>query len=194
MPSCASLRGAGLSVHAAFEAPTAVSCSPANRLEWIVARNAIKERAFGFLPVLAHPIGGTVDAPQVHHAALAVQDAAADHRVERRRVAHVWLPHAERLLRTRLDGLIRCDDAEVAVVSAKRADFGAGVVVRLAASPGPLRTVKLWLPGRAIEAGFRCDARELDLEALALTEGGARVQLARRLTSVRLVSAVLPAT
>jgi hypothetical protein len=66
VPSVVSVRAEGRAVHVGFEAPTAASFNPSHGLEWIVARNASKERAFGLLPVLAHPIGGTSDETQTH--------------------------------------------------------------------------------------------------------------------------------
>ena len=187
VPSVVSLRDATRALHACFEAPSAVSLSPGGALEWIVARNATKERAFGFLPVLAHPIGGTSDGEQTHRAALFTTAAAARPAEIRKRVELAWLTDAHRALRHRADAVVRCDDVGVRIAAAKRADAGQGVIVRLASERCAARTVRLWLDAQAIESAVRCDAREQDLEPLAVDAGQVLVEVSSRLTTVRLV-------
>ena len=189
VPSALSLRGPTHALHAAFEAPSAVSFSPEHALEWIVARNSTKERAFGILPVLAHPIGGTDDAQQTHQAALFVTTGPVGHPIppdRRRRLELAWLPdemHAtKRLART----LVKCDDAAVSFSAIKRADVGAGIVVRLVHEHPSGETVRVSIPSRQILAASLCDAREQDLRPLEVADGEARVEVSQRLTTVRL--------
>ena len=131
VPSLVSLRGGAHAFHVGFEAPTAVSFNPPRSLEWIVARNASKERAFGFLPVLAHPIGGTSDEVQTHRSALLVTQGGAVPAEVRRRIHLAWYPEGQSSLRRFADTLVRCDDPAVAIVALKRADVGGGIIVRL---------------------------------------------------------------
>lgn len=190
VPSALSLRGPTHALHAAFEGPSAVSFSPDNALEWIVARNPMKERAFGLLPVLAHPIGGTVAELQTHQAALFVTTGPVDHPIppnRRRQLEIAWLPDeihdAKRFART----LVRCDDAAVSFSAIKRADVGPGVVVRLVHEHPSGRIARVTIPSRPIVAASLCDARERDLGPLEVVDGEARVEISRRLTSIRLV-------
>jgi hypothetical protein len=192
VPSVLSLRGPTHAFHAAFEAPSAVSFSPEHALEWIVARNPEKERAFGLLPVLAHPIGGTVDELQTHRAALFVTAGPPGHPIppdRRRQLEIAWLPpeihDAKRFART----LVTCDDEAVSFSAIKRADVGPGVVVRLAHERPCGRVVRVAIPSRPILAAFLCDARERDLAPLEVVDGEACVELSRRSTSIRLIVA-----
>jgi hypothetical protein len=187
VPSRVTLQGRAHALHVGFEAPTAASFSPEHALEWIVARNPVKERAFGVLPVLAHPIGGTVDELQTHRAALF---ATSGHGVSPKMLRHLhfcWLPPAARPLERLVDELVRCDDSTVAFSAMKRADVGVGVIVRLTRRSHSPRTVRISLPSREIWGAFRCNAREENIEPLELERGQVKVPLNARLTSVRLV-------
>jgi hypothetical protein len=183
-----SARAATHALHVAFEAPTAVSFNPEQGVEWIVARNASKERAFGLLPVLAHPIGGTSDEMQTHEAAIfGTADPALSPEV-RRRLELAWLPPAHRPLKHLAGSLIRCDDPTVSFPATKRADVGPGIIVRLARAQAAARTVRVWLSAREIHAASHCDACERDLGPLEVDGGRALVPLSSRLTTIRLVT------
>lgn len=187
VPSLLTLQGASGGVHVGFEAPTAVSFSPDHTLEWIVARNPMKERAFGLLPLLAHPIGGTVDERQTHRAALFATRGRGVAAELRQRLERAWLPPEDRELKEHAASLARCDDPSVSFPAFKRADVGEGVIVRLACELHAPRTVRLWLPALAVKRAFLCDAREVDFESLELEAGRVLVPLRSRLTTVRLV-------
>lgn len=190
VPSFLSLRSPERSLHVSFEAPTAASFRATGALEWIVARNAPKERAFyGLLPVLAHPIGGTVDEVQTHDAALFVAEDEGAVAEVRRRVERAWLPAGHAHLEERAGALVLCDDPAVAIVAVKRADVGDGVIVRLGTDDLTPRTVRLWLAGSELARASRADVRERDLEDLAVESGAAEVPLRGRFTTVRLVRA-----
>jgi len=189
VPSRLTLEGASGSVHVSFEAPTAVSFSPSHALEWIVARNPVKERAFGLLPVLAHPIGGTVDERQTHRAALFATPGREVPADVRDLLGTIWAPSSERALLCHLRGQLHCDDPTVSVTAVKRAGDGEGVIVRLYREEEGLRTVDLSIsPGvGVVSEAFRCDAREEGLESLAVSDLGVRVPLLARFTTVRLL-------
>jgi hypothetical protein len=187
VPSIVSVRGAASAVHVGFEAPTAVSFNPEHGLEWIVARNASKERAFGLLPVLAHPIGGTSDEMQNHEAALFASTDPELSEEMRRRLEFAWLPAAHRPLKHLAGSLVRCDDPAVSFAATKRADVGQGVIVRLACAQAAPRIVRVWLTAGDIRAAWQCDACERDLGPLEVIGGRALVPVSSRLTSVRLV-------
>jgi len=188
VPSSLTLQGEHGALHLAFESPTAVSLSPGHALEWIVARNPMKERAFGILPVLAHPIGGTVDELQSHRAALFATAGRGDSAELRRRLERAWLPLAQRPLRDRAGSLIRCDDPGVSFSAFKRAEDGIGVVARLACALRGPRTVRVWLPSQAVSGGFLCDARETNTGPLEMDAGQVLVPLRSRLTTLRLLT------
>jgi hypothetical protein len=187
VPSRVSLLGSERALHVGFEAPTAVSFSPEHALEWIVARNPVKERAFGVLPVLAHPIGGTVDELQTHRAVLfATREPALSPAMLRHLHFH-WLPEEARPLERMVDELVQFDDPAVTLAAMKRADTGVGVILRAVRRGHLPRVVRVWVPSREIWGAFRCDAREENKEALEIDHGRVVVPLTARLTSLRLV-------
>jgi hypothetical protein len=187
--STLSLRGAADSTHVCFEAATAVSFSPEHVLEWIVARNSTKERAFGLLPVLAHPIGGTSDDPQVHHAAMIVTPAAEHTLPEdlRRQLELVFLPDELHAPKRFARSLFSCDDPSVSFAAAKRADVGNGLILRLVCEDPRSQTVAVRVGATPILSAAIADAREADLGPLELQDGAARVTIRNRLTTIRVV-------
>lgn len=179
----------GKVMHSLFESPTAVSLSPAGALEWIVARNAPKERAFGWLPVLAHPIGGTNPDVQVHHAALMGQ---GDLTAARRELELHWLPERHRAASEHADELVQCDTAGVSIKAVKRSGLG-DVMIRLYREAPPGNQVRVWLKDRDIVEAWTCDALERHLQPLTIEAGGrVVVPLSGRLTSIRLNCLPLP--
>jgi hypothetical protein len=188
VPSLLTLQGVSGAAHVGFETPTAVSFRPDHTLEWIVARNPMKERAFGLLPVLAHPIGGTVDELQTHGAAMFVTRGRGVCKEVRRCLENGWLSPQHRRLKEQALSLVRCDDPAVSFTALKRADAGGGVVVRLACELRAARTVRVWVPSQSVSGAFLCNAREETLGPLAIESGQVLVPLNARLTTVRLVA------
>ncbi len=193
VPSLLTLQGASGGVHVGFETPTAVSFRPDHTLEWIVARNPMKERAFGLLPVLAHPIGGTVDELQTHRSAMFVTRGRGVCKEVRRCLENGWLSPAHQRLKQRALSLVCCDDPEVSFAAIKRADAGGGVIVRLACELRAPRTVRVWIPSQTVGGAFLCNAREETLRPLAIESGQVLVPLNARLTTIRLVVPEAPA-
>lgn len=174
----------GRVLNALFETPTAASLSPNGGLEWIVARNAPKERAWGWLPVLAHPIGGTNEEVQHHEAALMGQ---GDVDAAKRQLELHWLPEEHRHASTFCDELVCCDSPNVKVSAVKRAHDGDGVTVRLFCEKPPGAPVRVWLKGHAVKHARTCDALERELVELTVEpEGSVLVPMSSRMTSLRL--------
>ncbi|MFN0061044.1 MAG: hypothetical protein ACKVPX_00800 [Myxococcaceae bacterium] len=161
-PALARVDAGGLTL--ALDAPTGVSANTEGHVEWIVARHATKERAFGLLPVLAHPIGGSVQEVQVHDVAL--------HLGRLRVTPHPW---------------VQCDDEAVRVTAFKRAANRHGVIVRLQTDTVPKKTLCLGFRHHRVLAAHLCDARETNLETLRIDAGMARVSLRSRIASLRLM-------
>ena len=173
----------GRLLHALFESPTAASLSPAGALEWIVARNAPRERAFGWLPVLAHPIGGTNSDVQVHHAAVMGRGALAE---AQQALELRWLPELHRAASEHGEDLVQCDDGTVLIKAVKRSGVGGDVTVRVYREEPLTGPVRLWLHERGVTEAWICDALDRQLQPLTIEPGGrVVVPLASRLTSVR---------
>jgi hypothetical protein len=177
-------------LHALFESPTAASLGAHGVLDWIVARNAPKERAFGWLPVLAHPIGGTNPDLQVHEAALLAAPhalAAARQQLERCWSSSQLEQHAAHAALS----LVRCDTPGVSITALKRSAAGEGLTLRLYCEQVPPEPVRLWLDKLKIRTALLCDALERPLSPrrpLPLEPSGCVVvPVAQRLTSLWLM-------
>jgi hypothetical protein len=188
VPSLVTLQGVSGGVHVGFEAPTAVSLSPDHALEWIVARNPVKERAFGLLPLFAHPIGGTNDELQSHRACVFASPGRGVSSDLRRSLHRAWLPPSERPLRGYADSLVCCDDPTVSFLAVKRAEVGHGVIARLVSHLRSRRTVRVWIPSHEVTDAFLSNAREEDVARLVVDAGGVVVPMTARLMTVRLVT------
>ena len=161
-PALSTVETPGLSL--SLDSPTAISAGTEGGIEWIVARHAPKERAFWVLPVMAHPIGGTVQAAQTHDTVIHLGPAP--------REEHGW---------------IHCNDAGVHIGMVKPAANRKGIIVRLHADVLPTCPVRLTLDGHALQGASLCDARETDLQTLSVADGTAHVTLSERIATVRLL-------
>ncbi len=187
--------GAGLSVFMA--GPGCVSLGPKGTVDWVLLRNAPKERAFGLLPLLAFPARGTD--PGEHAVDYAVWFSAPGDLPAHRppfRVQHQleasWLTERTLPLEVLADGLILTDDPDVRVTAIKRADRGLGLIVRLHCDAPPQtvapRTVTLSCLTMSVRRAHRCDGRERDLDELVVDCGRVNVPVRRAITSVRLLT------
>jgi len=160
-------------------------------LEWIAARNAPKERAFGFLPILCHPIGGCCHERQVLDYGVWLTPAGGVlenrlPRVAREVLRDAWIAPGAPDLEALADTLVTSDRPDVLVGAVKPASRGAGVVVRLERFARHAAHAALHA-ARPIRAAWLCDARERDLGPLPVKDGRVTVPLALALTSVRLL-------
>jgi hypothetical protein len=186
VPSRLSVRD-GHALHALFESPTAASLSMGGALEWIVARNAEKERAFRWLPVLAHPIGGSCHDAQVHEAALLGGPCPIALAAAQRQLELSWLPPQQRVAGASARARVRCDTDGVVVRALKRVERGDGLLVRLFCETPAKAPVRVRLEHAAVKEAFLCDALERTQERLCVEpDGHVVVPLSGRLTSLRL--------
>jgi hypothetical protein len=180
----------GRRVHVSFDTPGAFSYQRDRALEWIVARNAPRERAYFVLPVLAHPIGGTSPGEQSFDYAVALEPSgAADDRAfdaHRQTLAAAWLPAPERDAWLAAAPLIHCDDTRVAISAVKHAENGDGLIARLCTHERGVGRVSVWIEGRPIVSGAVADAREHDLAALDVQHGRASVVIEAGIVTLRL--------
>lgn len=177
--------------------PACVGLTRPGVLEWVVARHAPFERAFGVLPLLAHPASG-----------IATGEGELDY--------GVWLTgpgdfhslqlpyHARQLLLGTLfdptlasrdivvHGPMQVDRKDVILSTLKPASRGEGFIARLRCyDTDPFETghnapVELTCSFRPIRAASLCDARERDLRSLTVSDGRVLVPLAGSITTVRL--------
>jgi hypothetical protein len=159
--------------------PASVSAGPSGTLEWVMLRNTPRERAFGFLPVPAHPASGPNDAEHGFEYAVWFT-AGGDWRDNRLHIASEHLlwgrPGSHGLAELAYhDGAVQTDHRDVRVRAVKPADDGHGVMVRLVSYAGEAAAVRLAFGRAKIAQAVLCDALERDLQELAVEDGSALV-------------------
>ncbi len=172
--------------------PASVSARAHGALEWMVLRYAPWERAFGFLPVPAHPAAGHDD--QEHDFDYAVRFAAlgdgapGDFAGQARQVmSPAWLDSSAPDLEGATASLVQSNRADVRVTAVKPAHRGPGIIVRLSSSAPKGTQVSLRCPSRSVQKAYRCDARERDLEQLEVEQGTVSLAVSSRISSIRLI-------
>lgn len=182
-------RGPGLA--AFLGGPAAVSSDGAGSVEWIALRYAPREKAFGLLPILAHPASGSdPHEGQLDYAVLvtAAGDARSNllpHQVRRALRAAMFEPEADDV-DALANAIIVADRDDVKVTALKPPFRGDGVVVRLFRIARSPVEVGLSCPSRPIRRAALCDARERIMTRLPVVQGVVRVPLAYALASVLL--------
>jgi len=170
--------------------PASISANGNGIVEWVALRNAPKEKAFGFLPLLAHPAYGEDPDEHLFDYAVAIT-RQGDWRVNRLHVlAHdvlseAWINGETVAPATRADAWISTGSEDVRIVAIKPAHRGQGLIVRLmsfGASSGMLE-----FKDRTVERAFLCDARERDLEEIRPIEGRVEVSFPRAIVSLRVM-------
>jgi hypothetical protein len=181
----ATARGAVVAV----AVPTALHADADGTIEVVVARTAVKEVAFGVVPVMAPAWGrkwGVQSAAVAFGWSASGDDAA---RIAEGRRLRAVVDVAAGLAAP--PWLVVSDDPLVEVITVKPADRGDGTIVRLRNWDQSRRTrlVRLSvaepnLPG--IASAWLTDSRERDIAPLATAGGRALVQLATTYATVRL--------
>ncbi|MCL4448331.1 MAG: hypothetical protein M1483_01175 [Actinobacteria bacterium] len=159
-----------------------------SQLEVIVARNASKERVFGFLPIPAHPALGHNWEPQIFNYAVAF--TKGDNRLDK--------GLAERLFkRPNINGtrdikthLITSNDPDVKITAIKPAWRGEGIIVRIylpKITAKPTGKVHLSLNGITVNKAFLSDALERDISPLEIKNNMLSMPIDETYTTVRLL-------
>ncbi len=169
--------------------PTGIHLEPDGTIEVVVARTAVKEVAFGVVPVMAPAWGrrwGTQSAVVV----------LGWHEPDDRSIA-VSLGRRLACLADRAAGRptvafpVEVDDPDVEIIAVKPADRGDGAIVRIRdwASSGTLRHVLLSLTSAVdvdIASAHLSDSRERDTAPLLVHSAGVDVPIAGHITTVRI--------
>lgn len=159
--------------------PASVSANHQGGIELIALRNAPKERAFGFLPLLAHPASGPD--PGEHRFDYALRFTGEGDWRENK--LHLFdLSGGDTPVAP-----VAADNDDVKIIAVKKSARAPGLIVRLI-NYGPVgQTVKLQYQGRAIHRAFLCDAREREICELEIEEGRAIVPLTGAIGTIRLI-------
>ncbi len=180
------LQGAGRGAALFLETPGAVACRPGGRLEVITQRNATQETAYGFLRFPGLPVRGHERAVHTARCGLLLTPGGDWQANDLPRRARLALEGTDRARFAALAASwIEVDGPGVYVVALKPAARGEGLIVRLLAPGQRGQAVAVRLPGTA--AAYRCDARERDLEPLAVRGGAVHLTMPGSIATLRLL-------
>jgi hypothetical protein len=171
--------------------PGAVTYRRDGRLEVVAVRNATRERAFGFIPFPATPARGRERRIYAFDHALLFTSHGDWRENGIGALAHTaaytpWSQDGDEHLRRRAEALVTADRPDVFVTAVKPASRGEGLIVRLQSFAPPETPLTLAIEGAGIEAATLCDARERDLESLAVHDGAVALTMPGTIATVRL--------
>jgi hypothetical protein len=172
--------------------PAAVSLRHGGLMEWVAFRNVRKEKAFGFLPILAHPAAGTDPQQGSFDYAIWFTDKG-DYRENhlpmevRHALRAAMFPPDSPDLDSLANSVVTTDNPGVVVSAVKPADRGEGRIVRLRSFGSKGELTRLRWTHAPIRKAVLVDARERDLASLAIENGEALVHAPGAITSVRIL-------
>lgn len=183
--------GRGLAAY--LGGPACAALRDDGTVEWVALRNAPGERAFGVLPIPAHPASGKDSESHVFDYAVwftrpvDVHDAHPP--VEVREVlGDRWFRPVSHDLDAGAAAVATTDRDDVLVTAVKTANRGPGLIVRLLSFARGKPTVRLHVPLVALTGARLCDARERDRDGLlSIVDGVVEVPLEGSITTVRLL-------
>jgi hypothetical protein len=189
--SWVSLGGAAPSLTVALDMSRGVTVDGEGRCEVIVARNAIRERSWGILPLGAFPAAG--HEPGVTEATVALHWAAGGDEPDLARLRAALGREAWTRRDAAVATVLRCDAVDGTtgapdIISLKPAHRGEGLIVRLGHPPAPGSRYRLRSAVR-LSGAARCDGRERDLEQLDLGADGTTIDVELTgITTLRLLT------
>ena len=183
--------GRGLAVFQAF--PGAISYQPDGRLDLVAARNATKEKAFGFISIPGNPASGHERESYTFDYALLFTEKG--NWQENNLAAHLrtfytspWSEEKDRSLQIAAESILTTNIPDVWVAAIKPASHGEGIIVRLNALTTPKVPVLLSAPELQVTQAFLCDARERDIHPLTVQNNATEVRMTGTVATVRLIS------
>lgn len=183
----------GRGVALCFSMPSAISCQPDGRLEIIALRNATRERAFAFLPLLAMPATGHEHSTHSFEYAICFTQSGdwRDNRipvVARSILDSPWDTRVCTGLCELADSVVTTDHPDVIVTTVKPASRGDGLIARLSTLTSQGTPVTLNMRDRIVKEAFLCDARERDIKPLEVRAGTVHLITPGTISTVRLLA------
>ena len=170
--------------------PGAISFQPGGGLELVAMRNATHETAFGLIGLPANPASGHEYEDYAFEYGL-LFTSGGDWRVNDvyRAARDFARPAGEAALRDLAGSLVTTGSADVYVTAVKPASRGAGIILRLYSPCVPDGPLWVRAPQFKIAGAALCDARERDLEPLAVQDGAVQVTMTGTIATMRLLIA-----
>ncbi len=172
--------------------PASVSGNSNGIIEWIALRNTPREKAFGFLPLLAHPASGTASEEFTFNYAVwfTPNGGWQENRLyglAQEVLSDAWITPGAPDVKKMAESFISVDREDVFVSVLKKASRGKGLIARLLYYHKCPYEVRLEFKDRFIKKAVLCDARERDKEDVPVESGGAVLMINSAITTVRLL-------
>jgi hypothetical protein len=169
--------------------PGAVAYLPENQaIELVALRNATREKAYGFVPILACPAAGHEKEETTFQFALCFTSSGNWRTNRLPQIARDYERDPWLQSQSQDDpDLLWVSSDDVWLEALKPAWRGAGIIARLCSYNLPRHPVQISLPHRRISAAFECDLRERDLQPLEVSQGQLEVNLRKTITTLRLI-------
>jgi alpha-mannosidase len=158
----------------------------------VALRNATREKAYGFIPIMATPASGHEKEDHTFQFALSFTSSGnwAENKLPQQGRIYAtepWTADENSELHQRLRQEVQISSDQVWLEALKPAWRGEGLIARLQAyTPLPIE-VKLGICGWEIGEAYECDARERNIRPVEVRDGQARLTLRQSITSLRLL-------
>ncbi len=170
--------------------PGAISFQPDGGLELVAMRNATHETAFGLIGLPANPASGHEHEDYAFEYGL-LFTSGGDWRVNGlyRAARGFTSQTGETALRDLAGSLVTTGSTDVYVTAVKPASRGEGIILRLYSPCVPDAPLWVRAPQFKIAGAALCDARERDLQTLAVQDGAVQVTMTGTIATIRLLIA-----
>lgn len=182
--------GRGLALF--LRSPSAVSLGSNGALEVVALRNALRERAYGLLPLSGNPARGFEKDLNTFDYSLQFTPAGDWKANDLATTAYAgepgpWTEARLAGLRGLAASLVAVDRSDVWVMADKPATRGEGWILRLYTLAGAGQPLTVTVGDREVKAAFLCDARERDIEPLEVHDGRVHLTMPGAIASLRLL-------
>lgn len=182
--------GQGLALYQSL--PGAVSCESNGTIQLVALRNALRERAYGLLPLSGNPARGYEKDPYTFDYAIEFTPRGDWQANDLPCKAYAqdsnpWQEPRLSRLRELLGTLATIDPSDVWVMACKPAMRGEGRILRLYTLTRMGQPVWVRVEHPEVEQAFLCDVRERDIQPLEVRDGSVCLTMPGTIASLRLL-------
>jgi len=175
-----------------LDMPGAISYHTDGHIELVALRMATREKAYGFLPLLAMPVTTHEHSVQIFDYALSftphgdwrINDIPA---VSRSIKDKLWDVTGYPKIHELVGSIVTTDRSDIIVTTIKCASRGEGLIIRLYTLTSPGAPVTVTMRDQMVKTAFLCDARERDLKTLEVCDGSVHLTMPGTIGTVRLL-------
>jgi alpha-mannosidase len=173
--------------------PGAIAYGSDCNVQIIALRNALRERAFGFIPVPGNPAKGFEKDTYHFDYCLLFTPNGDWKKNDLASIVHTidhdpWQDTSMREITSYVNSLITTDRQDVWVIASKPANRGKGWIIRLYTLTSPGKKVTLSVNHHKVIKANLCDARERDLEPLEINDGKIHLTMPGTIGTIRVIT------